>query len=327
MLLPNFDLLFEARSSVKFAAEADREAHGMKTGHKFRIGISAAAAILAATAVSPISAADPPDWSAPIKPFHIAGPVYYVGTKGLAAYLIRSRHGAILLDGTLARNAALVEHNIQSVGVPLRQVRLLINNHAHEDHAGALAQIKRDSGARLLASAGDRWALEHGTPRGDTDYGVRRFPPVNVDGIVRDRQQIRLGDITLTAHLTPGHTPGCTSWSMTVEDGGVPRHMLFLCSVTVAGNVLVGNHAYPNIVGDYRATFAKLAKMRTDILLTSHPEMAGVLDRAARREAGDGDAFVDPRALPRLVTASRAEFARALASASTSAAHQNGGND
>jgi metallo-beta-lactamase class B len=114
---------------------------------------------------------------------------------------------------------------------------------------------------------------------------------------------------------------------MTVEDGGVPRHMLFLCSVTVAGNVLVGNHAYPNIVGDYRATFAKLAKMRTDILLTSHPEMAGVLDRAARREAGDGDAFVDPRALPRLVTASRAEFARALASASTSAAHQNGGND
>ncbi len=299
----------------------------MRTGHKFRMGMSAGAMMLAATMASPVSAADPPDWSAPIKPFHIAGPVYYVGTRGLAAYLIRSRQGAILLDGTLARNAALVEHNIQSLGVPLRQVRLLINNHAHEDHAGALARIKRDSRARLLASAGDRWALEHGTPRGDTDYGVRHFPSVKVDGVVGDGQQVRLGDITLTAHLTPGHTPGCTSWSMTVEDGGTPHRVLFLCSITVAGNILVGNHAYPNIVSDYRATFARLATMRADILLTSHPEMAGVLDREARHEAGEGNAFVDPRALPRLVVASRDDFERALASTSKTATDQNGGND
>ncbi len=96
MPLPNFDLLSEAKSSVKFPSKADREAYGMQTGHKFRMGISAGAAMLAVTAAWPVSAADPPDWSAPVKPFHIAGPVYYVGTKGLAAYLIRSRHGAIL---------------------------------------------------------------------------------------------------------------------------------------------------------------------------------------------------------------------------------------
>lgn len=288
----------------------------MKTGHKLRMGISAAAAMLAAAIASPISAADPPDWWTPIKPFHIAGPIYYVGTKGLAAYLIRSGQGSILLDGTLARNAALVEHNIQSLGVPLHQVRLLINDHAHADHAGALARIKRDTGARLLASAGDRWALEHGTPRGDTDYGVLRFPPVKVDGIVGDGQRVRLGELMLTAHLTPGHTPGCTSWSMTVQDGGVPRRVLFLCSITVAGNILVRNHAYPDVVGDYRATFAKLAKMQADILLTSHPEMADVLGREARREAGDADAFVDSRALPRLVAASRTDFEQALAKAS-----------
>jgi metallo-beta-lactamase class B len=287
----------------------------MKIGHKFRMGLQTAATIVAMVIAAPVLAADPPDWSAPVKPFRIAGNVYYVGTKGLAAYLIVSEQGAILLDGTLAGNAALVEHNIESVGVPLRRIRLLLSDHAHYDHVGALAQIKRDTGARFLASAGDRRALEHGIPIGDTDYGVRRFPPVRVDGIVEEGQQVRLGEIALTAHLTPGHTPGCTSWSVTIRDGSARRRVLFLCSTTVAGNILVGNRAYPGIVEDYRATFAKLAAMRADILLTCHPEMADVLGREARREAGQTDAFVDPTALPSLVAASRAAFEDALADA------------
>ncbi|WEK00183.1 MAG: subclass B3 metallo-beta-lactamase [Candidatus Sphingomonas phytovorans] len=286
----------------------------MKIGYRFRVGLQMLAAIIVSVAASPALAADPPEWSAPVKPFRIAGDIYYVGTKGLAAYLIVTTQGAVLLDGTLAENAALVERNIQSLGVPLHHVRLLISDHAHDDHVGALAQIKRDTGARFLASAGDRWALEHGMPRGDTNYGVRRFPPVKVDGIVRDGQVIRLGGTMLTAHLTPGHTPGCTSWSMRIRDGGRPRRVLFLCSITVAGNTLVGNRAYPGIVSDYRATFAKLAAMRADILLTSHPEMADVLDREARREAGKADAFIDPAALPALVAESRAAFEAALAS-------------
>ncbi|CUS43853.1 Metallo-beta-lactamase precursor [hydrothermal vent metagenome] len=285
----------------------------MKIGHRFRAGLQMLAAIMIAMAASPGWATDPPEWSAPVKPFRIAGAIYYVGTKGLAAYLIVTTQGAVLLDGTLAGNAALVERNIQSLGVPLRHVSLLISDHAHDDHVGALAQIKRDTGARFLASARDRWALEHGTPRGDTNYGVRRFPPVKVDGIVRDGQTIRLGGTMLTAHLTPGHTPGCTSWSMTIRDGGRPRRVLFLCSITVAGNSLVGNRAYPGIVRDFRATFAKLAAMRADILLTSHPEMADVLDREARREAGKADAFIDPAALPALVAESRAAFEASLA--------------
>jgi metallo-beta-lactamase class B len=291
----------------------------MKVSHKFRMGCGAIATIMAVVVASPTLAADPPEWSAPVKPFRIAGNIYYVGTKGLAAYLIVSKQGAILLDGTLAKNAALIERNIESLGVPLRRVRLLISDHAHGDHVGALAQIKRDTGARLLASAGDRWALEHGMSRGDTNYGVRRFPPVKVDGIVAEGQTIRLGGIVLTAHLTPGHTPGCTSWSTTIQDDGAPRRVLFLCSITVAGNTLVGNRAYPGIVKDYRATFAKLAGMRTDILLTSHPEMADVLDREARREAGKADAFVDPAALPALVADFRKAFEDALAKAQKAA--------
>ena len=277
----------------------------------------ALALITAVLVVSPAAAANPPEWTEPVKPFRIEGNIYYVGTKGLAAYLIVSTRGAILLDGTLPENAALVERNIQSLGVPLRQIRLLISNHAHDDHVGALAKIKRDTGARFLASAGDSWALEHGRSRGDTNYGIRRFPPVKVDGIVRDGQVIRLGETALTAHLTPGHTPGCTSWSTTVKRTGsaAPLRVLFLCSVTVAGNKLVGNRAYPQIVRDYRTTFAKLAAMRTDILLTSHPEMAEVLERQAQREAGKPDAFVDPATLPALVAEYHADFEASLAKA------------
>ena len=279
--------------------------------HKFLGGLAAFA--LAASSMAAAATPDPADWSQPIKPFRIAGDIYYVGSRGLAAYLIVTRDGAILLDGTVPENAALVERNIEAVGVPLHRVKLLLADHAHVDHVGALAQIKKDTGAILLASAEDRWALEHGRPRGDTTYEVRPFPAVTVDGVVRDGQVIRLGEASLTAHLTPGHTPGCTSWGLPVDDHGKREQVLFLCSVTVAGNVLAGNHAYPGIVADYRRTFAKLAGMKADILLTSHPEMADVFGRAARRDAGQADAFIDATALPTLVARSRAAFDKAMA--------------
>lgn len=262
---------------------------------------------------APAVAADPPAWSTPIEPFAITDNVYYVGTQGPSAYLIVSSAGAILLDGTQDRNAALIERNIRRVGVPLSRVRLIVSNHAHEDHVGALARIKRATGARFLASAGDRWALEHGTSRGDADYAARRYPPIKVDRLVRDGEVVRLGDVALNAHLTPGHTPGCTSWSMTAPDRGVARRVLFPCSISVAGNRLVGNRAYPAIVGDFRATFAKLAAMRADIVLTSHPEAADVVERGARRRAGQRDAFVDRTLLPKLVADYRAAFDADLA--------------
>jgi len=264
---------------------------------------------------APASADGPPEWSTPVKPFKIAGNVYYVGTKGLAAYLIVSNQGAILLDGTTAENAPLIESNIEAVGVPLHTVKRLISDHAHHDHVGALAQIKQDTGAEFLASAGDTWALEHGRVRGDTSYRPRAFAPIKVDRVVRDGETIELGDVTLIAHLTPGHTPGCTSWSTTVQDQGRQLNVLFLCSITVAGNILVGNHAYPEIVPDYRATFRTLKTMKADIVLPSHPDIADVIEREARREAGETDAFIDPQSLPSLVEHFSAEFETALAAA------------
>jgi len=122
-----------------------------------------------------------------------------------------------------------------------------------------------------------------------------------------------LGEVTLTAHLTPGHTTSCTSWSTTVQDRGRQLNILFLCSITVAGNILVGNHAYPEIASDYRATFRKLETLTADIVLPSHPDIADVIEREARREAGEKDAFIDPQVLPSLVAHYSAAFKADLA--------------
>lgn len=284
----------------------------MNAGQGFRSALRVFTLVIAAVTALPALAQDPPEWSTPVKPFRIAGNVHYVGTQGLAAYLITTRDGAILIDATLAQNAGQIERNIESLGVPLREVKLLLSDHAHADHVGAMAQLKRDTGARFLASEGDRWALENGRNEGDNNYGVMPFEPIPVDEVIHDGQTVRLGEVELTAHLTPGHTRGCTSWSMTVYDRGTPRRVLFLCSITVAGNTLVGNKTYSGIAEDYRATFAKLAALRADIVLTSHPEMAGVLERAARRDAGEAGAFVEPTLLPTLVKGFSAAFEEAL---------------
>jgi metallo-beta-lactamase class B len=172
--------------------------------------------------------AQEPDWTQPVEPFRIAPGVYYVGTKGLAAYLITSKEGAILIDGTVEENAPLIERNIETVGVPLDRVKLIVSDHAHFDHVGAVARIKRDTGARFAASAGDAVALRRGLPRGDTNYPAHAFPPITIDQVVADGQRLVVGDAVLTAHLTPGHTPGCTSWSTTVTDGGRRLDVLFL---------------------------------------------------------------------------------------------------
>jgi metallo-beta-lactamase class B len=276
-----------------------------------------ALALLGLGAATSASAAQPPTWTQPVKPFRIAPHIYYVGSKGLSAYLITSDDGAILIDGTLAENASLIEHNIDSVGVPLKSVKWILSDHAHNDHVGALARIKTDTGARFAASAGDQVALERGMPRGDTDYDQTyfHFPPIKVDRVVQDGESVAVGDAVLTAHLTPGHTPGCTSWTTTVSNGEGRLRVLFLCSITVAGNKLVGNHAYPTIVADYENTFAKLSKMKADIVLTSHPEIADILGREARVEAGDCRAFVDPKALPAIVVQAEQDFEAALVKA------------
>jgi metallo-beta-lactamase class B len=283
----------------------------MSSGHIARW--LAALMALAVVRAPPALAYDNPAWTQPQKPFRIVGDIYYVGSKGLAAYLIASPQGDILIDGTVAENASMIEANIEALGFHLQDVKILLANHAHHDHAGALAQLKKDTGAQLLAAPGDVWALEHGRSRGDNTANLPPWPPVKVDRLLHDGEVIHLGPIALTTLFTPGHTPGCTSWTTEVAYGGVPSHVLFLCSLTVAGNVLVGNKTYPAIVTDYRKSFDRLeAYDSADIVLTGHPEVADVLGRHVAQSLGDPDPWDDSGQLSYMLNDASAELDAAL---------------
>ncbi|ESQ84134.1 hypothetical protein AEAC466_10330 [Asticcacaulis sp. AC466] len=272
--------------------------------------ISFSATALALTMMMPglAQAQSDPDWTAPTAPFRIADNVYYVGTKGIGVYLIAANHQAILLDAGPEAAAPLIEQNIQALGFKLSDIKIIINTHAHLDHAGGIAQLKRDTGAEVYASPGDRWALEHGTHDGDTNYPTGHFPPVHVDHVLKDGETIALGGVRMTATFTPGHTRGCTTWATQVIAPNRVRNVVFPCSLTIGGNILVGNKRYPGIASDYEHSFALTRAMKADIVLTNHPEMADVLDREARAQAGQADAFVDPQQLGRIVTTARAAF-------------------
>lgn len=256
------------------------------------------------------------EWNVPAEPFTVIGNIHYVGVKGVSAYLITTPEGHFLLDGGLAQSAPLILANIERLGFNIRDVRYLLNSHAHFDHAAGLARLQRASGARMVASEADRAALEAGRfPYGPS--APIAFAPVRVDRVIAEGETLTLGGTTLTAHITPGHTPGCTSWSMNVTGAdGAAHRAFFHCSATVAGQSLTPP-AYPEIVSDFRATFARVRDINADVLLTNHPEFMQIDARRARLAAGDANAFVDANALhtfnDRLERAFNEELARQTA--------------
>jgi metallo-beta-lactamase class B len=255
----------------------------------------------------------PESWNRPTEPFHVIGNIYYVGTAGLGSYLIVTPEGHILLDGTTEQGAPLIEKNIAALGFSLRDVRYLLNSHAHFDHSGGLARLKQTTGARLVAAEGDRSALEGGFYLGWQDRHALDAPRVAVDRAIRDGDKVELGDVTMTANVTPGHTRGCTSWSMPVREGDRTYQVLFFCSSSVALNRLVGPPQYPGIVADYERTFARARTMSVDVFLAPHPEMFGMEEKRARLEAGGPNPFVDARAFAAFIASSEADFRRQLA--------------
>ena len=268
---------------------------------------------MALALTTPAHAQIRPEWIKSVAPFRVAGNVYFVGTEGIGVYLIAAGRQAILLDGGLEQNASQVEKNIRALGFKLSDVRIILNSHAHFDHAGGIARLKADTGAAFYASPGDRSALEHGLHNGETDYPRGRFPAVSVDHVLSDGQTIALGGVRMKATFTPGHTKGCTTWSTDVITPNKVLTVVFPCSVSTGGNILAGNTAYPDIVRDYQASFAKIGAMKADIVLTNHPDIADVLGREAKVKAGKADAFIDPKLLSRIVADGREDFDKELA--------------
>ncbi|MFM8374641.1 MAG: subclass B3 metallo-beta-lactamase, partial [Phenylobacterium sp.] len=246
----------------------------------------------------------PPEWSTPTDPFRVADNLYYVGTRGISAWLITTPGGHIVIDGAMPTSAPLIKSSIRRLGFEPKDVKLLLNTHAHFDHTGGLADLKRDTGARLLANPADRKALESGTYPGWEENRGLDFAPVKVDADLADGRPVKLGGAVLTPHFTPGHSPGCTTWTFRVADAGRPLDVLLYCSTSVAANRLVSRERgpqYPGIVADYRRSFALLKTFRADVFLAPHAEQFGLPEKRARLKAGGANPFVDRGELARRV--------------------------
>jgi len=232
-------------------------------------------------------------WNAPFEPFTVIGNLHYVGTNGIASYLITTSAGHILVDTGLPEANAQIKASIAKLGFNVSDIKILLNTHAHLDHTGGLADFKQVTGAQLIAGERDKPLLEGGYYPGQEAVKILGFPPVKVDRTVKDGDTVTLGDVTLTAHATPGHSPGCTSWSLNVADGTATRSALIFCSATVALNKLVGTPTHAGIVEDYRKTFAWAKAAKVDVLLAPHPEMYGMQAKRQKMTAGAANPFVD----------------------------------
>jgi metallo-beta-lactamase class B len=260
-------------------------------------------------------------WTAPFEPFKVIDNVYYVGSAGLSSWLITTSDGDILLDVGVPANAQMVEDHIKKLGFKLSDVHIILNSHAHFDHAGGIEKLKQDTGATLIASQGDKYALENGVYPGSEDRKTLDFPKTKVDMVLGDPGQVKLGGVVLTSMLTPGHTQGCTSFLLPVKDEqGKPHTAFFFCSASVAANRLAPNPQYPGIIDDYRKTFAKVKTVKADIYLAPHAEFFDLHAKRAAMAPGKPNPFIKPGEVQTAIAQFESDFNAGLAKQEAAAA-------
>lgn len=271
-----------------------------------------AVAVAIACGFGAVRAQDDPDgWREWIAPTRLIGPIHYVGTRGLAAYLIETPQGHIVIDGAVPAAAPHISRAIETAGFKLRDVKILLNTQAHFDHVGTLADLKAKTGARVLVMQGDEGILASG---GKTDYLFGsdpgfHFPAVKVDEVIRDGHTVTLGDITLRALHTPGHTPGSTTWTTTVVDGGKRYDVVFSASTYVnPGTRLVKQPSYPTIEADYRRSFARLESLEPEVFFAAHGIGFDFEAKRARAVREGVSVWVDPEGFRRGLAGSKQRF-------------------
>jgi metallo-beta-lactamase class B len=245
-------------------------------------------------------------WNQPVEPFRIAGNVYYVGASDITSYLITSPKGHILIDSGFIETVPHIKYSIAKLGFKPEDVKVLLNSHAHYDHAGGLAELKRQTGAKLYISEPDFELLANGG-KNDPNFGDRfPFEGVRADETFRDGRKIKLGGVSLTANVTPGHTRGCTTWTTDVTEKKRRLSVIFVCSTSAPGYRLVNNEKYPSIYADYQTTFDKLSRLKPDIFLGSHGGIFGLQAKIERLRSKSGDnPFIDPAGYAEYVKRSR----------------------
>ena len=282
------------------------------------------AAILAISGAGTASPQNAASWTEPFPPFRIAGNLYYVGSRGLANYLIATPQGHILINSDLEANVPLIRASIEQLGFKFSDVKILLISHAHWDHDAGSAKVKELTGAKYMVMDADVPVVESGG-KSDFQYGndaTTLYTPVHVDRVLHDGDEVKLGDAVLVAHLTPGHTKGCTTWTLTVRDGQKTYSVVIIGSPNVnPGYKLVGNTAYPTIAQDYEKGFRVLRSLNCQIFLGAHGGYFDLEAKYARLHAGKTDAFVDPTGCAAFVAQKEQEFRSELAKQTAAQPH------
>ena len=251
------------------------------------------------------------DWTEPFPPFRIAGNLYYVGSKGLANYLVTTPEGNILINSDLEANVPMIEASIEKLGFKFKDTKILLISHAHWDHDAGSAKIKKMTGASYMVMDADVSVVESGD-KTDFQYGNRPdflYPPVKVDRVLHDGDKVTLGGTMLVAHLTPGHTKGCTTWTLNVTEGGKTYNVVIVGSPNVnPGYKLIHNESYPQIAEDYERMWRVLKSLPCDIFLGAHGSYFGLEEKYALMRDKGANPFVDPSGYKKFVAEKEQEF-------------------
>jgi len=254
-----------------------------------------------------------PEWTTPIAPFQITDHLYYVGSRDLASYLIVTPAGDILINSSLESSPALIRRSVEQLGFRFSDIRILLISHAHWDHDAGSAAILRATHAKYMVMDSDVPVVESGGAK-DFFYPHDLYPPAHVDRVLHDGDRVELGGVVLVAHKTPGHTRGCTTWTLRTPDQGKMVNVVIVGSWNVNPGFRLVNRpghpaSYPGIAADYRKTFALLRSLPCDVFLGAHGGYFDMLAKLARVKAGaDRSVWIDPQGYQRAVAAKQHDF-------------------
>jgi metallo-beta-lactamase class B len=254
-------------------------------------------------------------WLEPLPPHKVIGNIYYVGSRGLSTYLITTPEGHILINSSFEKNVPMIRESVEKLGFKFTDVKVLLISHAHNDHCAGSALLKELSGAKYMVMAEDVPEVEAGGEGNFQNPNGGRYPKTKVDRVLHDGDEVKLGGVTLTARLTPGHTKGCTTWTMKASDGGKSYDVVIVGSPNVnAGYKLVNNALYPQIAEDFDKCFRVLKALHCDVFLGAHADYYGMMAKLAKMKPGAANPFIDPEGYKTYINereqAFRAELAK-----------------
>jgi metallo-beta-lactamase class B len=270
--------------------------------------------MLAFSATTPLAQQkSPAPGSQIVEGYRVIGNIYYVGATDISAHVITTPAGLILLDTGTTQMLPVIRSNIEKLGFRMQDIKIILSSHAHWDHVEGHAAMQALTGAQVMAVGEDAAAIASGVD--SSAIAARGWKPVKVDRVLKDGDTVTLGGVVMRAHLTPGHTKGCTTWTTTVQEGGKSYLVVFVGGVSINEGVkLLGNTRHPSIIEDYARTFRVLKELKADVFLAQHPAIYGMAEKVQRLKANpSSNPFIDPQGYQRAISEAESQYLKQLA--------------